>query len=570
MHFIKYRPSKTVILQKENVQNQPISYEEDLAASFYNAFKDNLIRELIVKHFPTNNMAIVSNNKRIFKNTIYIYIRLFVTLLIGLYSSRIVLQILGVSDFGIFNIVGGILTAFTFLTSSLSAATNRFFNTEMGKKDGDTCKIFNINQALHISFAFLVFILAETIGLYYIYHYLNIPNGKFTDALFVYHVSIITICLGIINEPYSSLFSAYEQFGFLSAFDVTNSFFRFVCIIALQYIPGNSLRLYAIIMGFTTINMFVIFHWLAHKKWPNTIRFKIILERDKYLEILSFSGWNLLSTVSFMARGTGSDLLFNYFFGTAVNGAYAISRSVNNYISTFSANLDTASAPQIIQSYEAKDYNRCYTLANQLGRFCLLLFELIFFPLYIELDFILHLWLGDVPNGVLKFCQYNLILAAVALTCSGFSQIINASGKIKWFKIIISAFFLVCIPIGYILFKAGYSPYSLLVLFTIADVIQRMVQMVLLKKILHFDALKYMREAWLRPFLIAVIMSLTLYVYSFLQISNNWTKVYSIIGCFILTSFLVYTLGLNTEEKKKLQNIIKSKLIFLHSENKRT
>lgn len=504
---------------------------------------------------------ISDNNKKIAKNTIFIYFRLFTTMIIGLYSSRIVLQVLGVSDFGIFSVVGGVLAMFTFITASLGAATSRFFNVEMGKEHGDVNKIFNVNQLLHVVLAAIIFILAETIGLWYIYNKLVLPEGKLMDALFVYQVSIITICLGIINEPYSSLFSAHEKFGFLTTFDIANTLFRFVCVLALLYLPGNSLRYYSIIMSLTTINTFLVFHVYAAHKWPHIIKLRFIREWNNYKPLLSFSGWNLLSTVSFMARSSGSDLLLNSFFGTAVNGAYAISRSVNNYVSTFAANFDVASGPQIIQSYSSGNTERCNYLVNKLGRFSLLLFEVIFFPLYIELDFILHLWLGNVPDGVLTFCQINLILCGISLSCGGFSQLISASGKIKWFKIEISFFFLVCIPIGYVLFKLGYSQYSLLILFIIADLLQRAVQMVLLKTILNFDSIQYMKEAYVKPIVIAIIMSVLLFGYSYLDITNTFVRLLSIVVCFIITTAIVYYIGLTSGEKTKVVSMLKNKIL---------
>lgn len=504
---------------------------------------------------------ISNNNKKIAKNTIFIYFRIFTTMLIGLYSSRIVLQVLGVSDFGIFSVVGGVLAMFTFITASLGTATSRFFNVEMGKEKGDVNKVFNVNQLLHIVLATIIFILTETIGLWYIYNKLVLPDGKLMDALFVYQVSVITICLGIVNEPYSSLFSAHEKFGFLTLFDIGNTLFRFVCVLALLYLPGNSLRYYAIIMSLTTINTFIVFHIYAAHKWPNIIKLRLIKGWTNYKPLLSFSGWNLLSTVSFMARSSGSDLLLNSFFGTAVNGAYAISRSVNNYVSTFAANFDVASGPQIIQSYSSGNMERCNYLVNKLGRFSLLLFEIIFFPLYIELDFLLHLWLGNVPDGVLTFCQINLILCGISLSCGGFSQLINASGKIKWFKIEISSFFLICIPVGYVLFKLGYSQYSLLILFIIADLLQRAVQMVLLKTILGFNSLQYMKDAYVRPILIAMIMSALLLGYSCLNVTNLAMRFGSIVFCFILSTLVVYYLGLTSGERMKVNGIVKGKIL---------
>lgn len=500
------------------------------------------------------------NNKLIAKNTLIIYFRLFTTMLIGLYTSRVVLQVLGVSDLGLFSVVGGILAMFSIITSSLGAATTRFFNVEMGKPNGDVNKVFNINQMLHILLSLIFFLLAETIGLWYIYNKLVVSEGKFDDAMFIYQIAVLTACIGIVNSPYESLFSAHEKFGFLAWFDIINTTFRLILIILLQFYPGNSLRFYAIIMSLTTVNTFIVFHWCAIKRWPNIIRIRFVKGIRNYTEILTFSGWNLLSTISMIARNSGSDLLFNSFFGTSVNGAYAISKSVNNYIGSFSMNFDVSGGPQIIQSYSARNLDRCYYLVNKLGRFSILLFEMAFFPLYIELEFILQLWLGEVPEGVLTLCRMNLILCAFSVTCGGFTQLINASGKIKWFKIEISSFFLICVPIGYILFSMGFPPSSLLLLYIIADILQRMVQMFLLYKIIKFDSIRYIREAYLRPFIIAIIMIVFIYGYSLFHFDNNYIKIISILFCFLLTSYTIYTIGLTKSEQKKVIYNISNKI----------
>lgn len=493
-----------------------------------------------------------SSNKRIAVNTVYMYIRLFVTMAIGLYTSRVVLLVLGVSDYGLFNVVGGVLALFGFITGSLGGATSRFLNAEMGKRDGDVNKAFNINQTLHVILAAIIFLLAETIGLWYVCNKLNVAPGKLSDAIFVYQMAILTTCAGIINSPCASIFTAKEKFGFTSALDITNTIIRLLCVIAMQYYNGNSLRFYTIIFCLTTANSFIIFHWLAYRWWPEIVELRFVRGWDNYKPILSFGSWNMLWTASMMARSSGSDIIINAFFGTATNGAFAISKNVSNYVVSLSANFDGASAPQIIQSYNGGDLARCCYLVNKMGRFCLLLFELVLFPVFIELDFLLHLWLKVVPEDVLLLCQLNFILAAVALTGGGIAMFINATGKIKWFKIEFSFFFLLCLPVGYMLFSLGYPPYSMMILFIIADALQRIVQLILLKTILGFDSLRFIKEAYARPFLIAIVMSCLLFFYSFAEINNNWYRFLSIVVCACITALFVFYIGLTKSEKDKV------------------
>jgi len=502
-----------------------------------------------------------SSNKRIALNTIYMYARLFITLVIGLYTSRVILLVLGVSDYGLFNIVGGVLSLFVFITASLGAATSRFLNAEMGKKDGDINKIFNVNQVLHIIFAGILFVLAETVGLWYVYNKLVVAPEKLSDALFVFQVAIITTCVGIINSPCTSIFSAKEKFGFQAAVDISNNVIRLLCVIALQYYNGNSLRMYTLIMCMTTANSFIIYHWFAQKWWPEIMKLRVVKGWDNYKPVLSFGSWNLLTTASLMARNTGSDLIINLFFGTVTNGAFAISKTISTQVISFSSNFDGASAPQIIQSYSSGDMSRCNYLVNKMGRFSLLLFELALFPLWIELDFILHLWLKVVPEGVLLLCKLNLIFAAVALTCGGIIPLINGSGKIKWFNIEISLFYLICIPIGYYLFANGFPAYTMMILFIVSDACLRIVQLIFLNKILKFNSWRYAKEAYLKPVIIAIIMGLLIYGYSLFKVEVVVFRLLAIVVCFIITTFFVFFYGLTFGERTKILSQIKNGIV---------
>lgn len=505
-------------------------------------------------------MSNSSANARIAKNTIFMYIRLFTTMLVGLYTSRVVLLTLGVSDYGLYSVVGGVLAMFTFISGSLMGATSRFFNVEMGKPDGNVNRVFNINLVLHLILSIIIFILAEAVGLWYILNKLNIEPGKLTDAVIVYQVAIITSCIGIVNAPYASLFSAFERFGFLATFDIINVIIRLGCVILLQFTGPYALICYSIIMSLTTLNAFVVYHWIAARDWPEIIRVKFVRGWQNYREVLVFSNWNLLATVAMMARSTGSDLIINSFFGTAVNGAFAISKTVNNYVVSFSSNFDSASGPQIVQSFSAGDTTRCNYIVNKLGRFSLLLFEVVIFPLYIELELILQLWLKDVPEGVLIFCQLNLLLAAVSLTCGGIMQVISASGKIKWFKIVGGIIALLCVLAGYILCANGAPAYTMIIVFIIADVLNRIIQLILMKKIIAFNSMMYVREAYVKPLIIAVIMIGFIYGYSLLSINTLSLRLLGIFLCFILSSVLVYTIGLTKGEKQKMESLIKNKI----------
>ena len=492
-------------------------------------------------------------NRRIALNTVYMYVRLVALMAVGLYTSRLVLSVLGVSDYGIFAVVGGVMALFTFLSNALATATSRFLNTEMGR-GGDVNATFNINLLLHVALALLIFLLAESVGLWYIHSGLNVAPGRLDDALFVFQVSIFTTCLGIVASPFQSLFIAHEQFRFQMVVDIVNSLVRLGCILLLTLYDGSeALRLYSLIFSLTSLNTLGIYYFLGRRRWPEIIRLRLVRGWARYREVLVFNNWNLLATLSYMARSSGSDIMLNAFFGSSVNGAFAIAKSVGGYVCEFSDKFDNASAPQIVQAYAAGDHSRVSFLVNKIGRANLLLFELLLFPLLVELDFVLHVWLGEVPPYVLELTQISLWMGLVGTGCGGLIPLIRAYGRIKWFQIEHSTCFLLCLPLGLLLLSLGYSASSLLCLFLVADLVQRCIQLYLLRRLVGFDSLRYVREAYLRPFAVGAVMSLLLLIYMEHPVPGALQKCAVILSTFLLTAFLVWTIGLQPAERQKFR-----------------
>ena len=307
---------------------------------------------LIEKSFYKNtSMSDIQNsNKRIAKNTLIIYAELFITIAINLALSRLVLQALGASDFGLYNVVGGVIAMFTFISSSLAVTTTRFLNFEMGKPDGDVNRIFNQSNLLHIAFALFILILLETFGIYYILNFLNVAPGKEADAMFVFQVSTIVACVGIISVPFQSVFVAHERFKTVAIANISNAIIKLLIVIALLYYSGNALRFYAVGMSVTTFLLFIFYYALSKRNWPSIVRWRLVKGRRSYKDQLFYSNWNLLSTASYVGRNQGSAVLINYFFGTVVNAAYAIAMMILQQVNNFVGKFDSAVGPQITQN----------------------------------------------------------------------------------------------------------------------------------------------------------------------------------------------------------------------------
>ena len=437
-------------------------------------------------------------NKRIAKNTLVVYGQLMLRMFLGLYTSRLALEALGVSDYGLNSVVGGVVVLFTFISASLAGTTIRFINVERGKKDGNLNRVFNVCHVLHIGMALLLFALLEAGGVYYIDHYLNVDPGKEADAMFVFQIATVACCMGILNIPFGSLFNASEKFLFTATVFIVAKIIQLCLLFWLLTYDGNRIRAFALIETLTELAPFLIYHIYSYRKWPEIVKWRFVKEWQQYKEVLVFSSYNLISSLAGMTRGQGSMLLINYFFGTVVNGAYAIAKAIERVIAPFATNFHSAAAPQITQSYSSGDMERVYFLSSRVGKYCLLMMALAFFPLWAELDFILHLWLIKVPEGASVFCRMMLLMVFWAITDGTLNHVAEASGKISRFKMAYTVITLSCIPIGYGILKAGSPAYMLLVVFLIADIFWRMAQLYMMKTILHFPIWRYCKDVYWR------------------------------------------------------------------------
>lgn len=491
-----------------------------------------------------------SGNKRIAKNTLVIYGQLILKMFLGLFTSRLALEALGVSDFGLNSVVGGVVVLFTFISNSLSGTTIRFINVERGKPDGDLNKVFNVCNVLHIAMAIFLFILLEAGGIYYIHHYLNVDPGRESDAMFVFQVSTIMCCLGIINVPFASLFNATEKFMFTAVVEISVKVVQLTLLFWLLTYEGNRLRVFALIETLTTLTSFVIYHYYAYRRWVEVVKWKFVRGWHIYKEVLIYSSYNLLQALAIMSKGQGSMILINYFFGTVVNGAFAIAKTVERNISPFASNFQKAAAPQIIQSYSSGDMERVFYLTSRMGKYCMLMMMLAFFPLWAELDFILHLWLIKVPENAMTFCQIILLMVFVAVTDGGIWNVVNASGKVGTFRTVFSILTLLCVPVGFVIFKSGSPAYMLLVFFLIADIFWRFAQLYLMHAILHFPVRKYCLRTYLPVAIACLPLILFLLLTSHVQIASSLWHISHFILIFLLSVLSAYYLGLRKQERK--------------------
>ncbi len=502
-----------------------------------------------------------SGNKRIAKNTLVVYGQLLIRVLLGLYTSRLALEALGVSDFGLYSVVGGIVALFTFISSSLGGTTIRYINVERGKPDGDLNRVFNVCHVLHIAMALFLFLLLEVGGIYYIHHFLNVEPGKEGAAMFAFQVATVVCCLGIFNVPFSSLFNAAEKFLFTAVVAISVKVVQLILLYWLLTYDGNRFGAFALIEALTTLASFIIYHYYCYRRWPDIVGWRFVKEWAIYKDMLIFSYYNLLTSIAYMGRNQGSMLLINFFFGTVVNGAFAVGKAIERNISPFARNIQNAAAPQMTQSYSSGDMERVYYLTNRICKYCILMMMLAFFPLWAELDFILHLWLIKVPEGALVFCQIILLMVFVSTTDGGLTHVVNASGKVSKFKTTYSVVTLACLPIGFIILKADYPAYTLLIVFLIADIFWRISQLYLMHRILHFQVLRFCRESYLSPLIASIPIILCMILTSQIQLNSMLWHLCHLAFILILTACSIYYLGLRKSERKKVIQHIMTRIL---------
>ncbi len=452
-------------------------------------------------------------NTRIAKNTLIIYVRMIAVILIGLLTTRYVLEALGQSDYGLYGVVGGLIAMLGFISTAMSTTTRRFINIEMGRPGCDPNRIFNILMTVHIGLAVLILILAETLGMWYIHSFLKVDPGKLGDAVFVFHVSTVVACMGIINLPFQSLIEANEKFIASSLIDIVTNVVKLGMVLLLFVYEGNSLRFYALSMSVVTFLSLLLYHWYCRRHWPETIRWRFTRDRAKYREILVFNNWTALSAAAYIARTQGSTMLVNYFFGTFVNGAMRPAYDLENF-SVMSINrLSNAAAPQITQNYGGGNHDRSLDLVYKISRFSALLMTVLVFCVLVEMPFVLEIWLKNVPDGAVLFCQWTMLSALVRAFTGGTQTLEQATGRIKWFQIANSIMSLACLPLGFVAFAAGAKPVTIIQFYICYSVMYRVVEFFLLHRLIGFNVGRYLSKAYVRPLLVVLIMGLYLLVY---------------------------------------------------------
>lgn len=483
---------------------------------------------------------------------------------ITLFTSRVILDVLGVDDYGISNAVGGFVAMFSLLSSSLVAASQRFIAFELGKSQPDVKKVFSTTISVHILLSVAIFVLLETIGLWFLNYKMNIAPERMTAANWVFQCSVIAFCIRIISIPYNAAIIAYEKmsaFAYISIFEVLA---KLGCVYALYVIAYDSLIVYALFMTLIAIILRMIYGIYCNRKFPSC-RYTLSLDKRIFREMLGFSGWNFIGATASNLNGHGINILTNLFFGVALNAARGVASQVDHAINTFVSNFLMAITPQITKSYAAKDFayiNRVIIAGTKYSSFLLCFISL---PVCLNTEYILGVWLKEVPEHTAEFVRLGLVYCMCQTLSQCLYRTMLASGKIKKYQIVVGGLSILAFPAAYLFFYIGLPAswgYWALIIFSLVCLIARLI---LLKEILpDFSARSYFTET-----LWPIICSITPVVLIVFYIHTSFVEridILSFIGesliCIILMGISIWALGLSRQEREK------GVTIFLNQINK--
>jgi O-antigen/teichoic acid export membrane protein len=504
----------------------------------------------------------MSDNKRIAKNSVILYMRLLVTTAIGLYTSRIILLELGMDDFGLYAVVGGIVAMMNLMSTTMVSASNRFIAVEIGKKDNkDTNKIFNTLIVLHVFFGILLLVIVEVVGVWYVNNYLNVAKEKIPDALFVLHLSAIAAFISTANMPFQGLITMHEKFNVKALIEVIHSLLHLGVVVILIYHTGNKLRAYAFYVLIVQTISALIYFMYGKIKYSEIAKWRINRNWDNYQDISRFFGWQLIYVAGAVGYRQGGAIILNLFFGTVLNAAFGIATKVNEFLFAFVKNLNQAAVPQIMKSYGGGNQARSLTLVYKLCKFTFFLMLIPAVPIILSIDTILVLWLKEVPKYTAWFVALRMLSGLVSSLESGFDATIDATGNIRKTKTVFSLLFLSTLPLVYVLYKLNFPPYTIAFLAIIGEIIFLIVQTRILTALTNFKTADYFSKT-IMPVALVTVLIIPQYFLRFVFGEGIFNLFGITLVSLILTIITIYIVGLNKEEKTTIQtNVVKIPII---------
>lgn len=502
----------------------------------------------------------MSNNSRIAKNTVFLYIRMLFVLIVSLYTSRVIINVLGIEDYGIYNVVAGFVSMFSFLNATLSSSIQRFYNYEGTRNANEGFRQVYISGLLiHLVLAIIILVLIETLGLWYINHMMNLPESRLFAAKFVFQTSAISLIILLLQIPFLGAIMAKEHMSYYAIVSIVEVVLRLGLVIWIQYISYDKLIIYGIFSLLINIINFLFYFIYSRIKFSE-IRFRFQIYRHLLKQILGFSLWNVIGTFAFMLKGQGLNMILNLFFGPIVNAARGVAYQVNGAISGFAQNITIAFRPEIVNSYASKSYLRVTNLIYTESRVCYMLIAILITPLFSNIEYVLNLWLdGTVPQMTAIFTILLLVDTLVCTLNTPITQVVMATGEIKTYQLASTVINLLLIPICYIFLKIGYDAVSVFIITIIISIINQIVCLVTASKVFKIECIDYLKKVILPCVLFSTILLAITYLCN-IVLDKSFLRLVISIGVELLVAIpLAYLLGFDESQKSLLRAKLMSK-----------
>jgi O-antigen/teichoic acid export membrane protein len=475
---------------------------------------------------------------------------MLLTMFVSLYTVRIVLNCLGLIDYGIYSVIGGIVTILSFLSNSMASACQRFFSFNLGRNDIFQLKK-TVNTTLNIFFliSIIIFILAETIGLWIINEKINIPLERMSAAVFVYQFSVFTFIISVIVIPYNAIIIAHENMSIFAWISIIEVLLKLGFAYLLVFSPFDKLEFYSLLMFISTFIVSFIYVFYCIRQYKES-KYSFSFDKKLFKIIFYYSIWNLFGSITTVLNNQGINIVLNLFFGPIVNAARAIAYQVNSALISFINNFYTAINPQIIKSYAIGNYERTFSLSfisTKIGFFLLLILAL---PIYIKIDTVLILWLKETNEYMITFTRLVLIFSLVNVLENPLTQVARATGYIKKYQLYVGVFTLITVPVTYFLFDNNFEPEVSFIILIIVYSFATFIRLYVLKNTINYPLDIYLKNILFRLFCVLLFSPILPYLFNY-NIKNIYVEflmLYIISTISILICF--FLLGLNNVEKK--------------------
>lgn len=500
---------------------------------------------------------IAPNHKRILRNTGMLYLRMLLVMGVTLYTSRVVLAVLGVEDFGLYHVVVGFVALLGFMQGAMTSATQRYFAFDIGATGGkDLNRTFNTSLMIHGLLALLIVLLAETAGYWFVSTQLTIPAERTQAALWAYHLAIASFAVSVITVPFTAMLMAHERMGTFAAIGMVDVLLKLAAVFILQAISSDKLIAYAALLLLVSIATLSLYAAANKVMFPKYIQLHWKWHPEQFRAMLGYTGWNTWGNLAAAMSGQGSNVLLNIFFGPAVNAAKSISAQANGALTNFVTNVQTAINPQIIKLYASGNKRAMHSLVQISSKYNFFLLFTLGLPVFFNTEILLRLWLIDIPPYAEIFLQLTIAASLIDSLAGPLMTSAQATGRIRMYQAIIGGILLSTTPISYIALQQWRQPELVLIVFIAINAIAFIARLIILRTLIHFDIEDYIIKVIARSTWTAAAIVTAVNIFEFQQARNFNQLIQYSIASFLISIFFIITLGLATTEKRIITNAL--------------